>query len=1068
MDLIGKTVGNFRIDRLLGEGGMGAVFQGYDLSLQREVAIKFIHPHLAHLLDFLKRFIQEARLLARLDHPGIVKVYMLGKEGDMLFLPMEFIKGGNLRQLLDRLIRERKWLPLDEAILLVQQLCQVVEYTHQHGVLHRDIKPANLMLKPEPTDGLPFRVILTDLGLAKLLEGLGITQEGTSVGTPAYMSPEQASGQPTDRRSDVYSLGVLLYELAVGRLPFQIKTITEAARYYTQAPPPAPRSLRPDLPATLEQIILKALEKDPNNRYSSAAELGTALAGLMKQLTEILDQASQGGVSLVTKYEESIIAPMRPASASLMTVLENNPITPRGVSVFEGQSVAPSTQTRIQVIEKDKTAKVLPLPSGTVTIGRDRGNHIVLNDNKASREHARITWDGMEYYVMDMDSTNGTFLQNTRLLPGVAEIWKPGQTLRIGDTWLRLVSPKADVQHDAGSRLGNSLSYTSSSAGVVGVSITPLQLAVEAGGSVTASISLQNQSPEVDHFSLYLTGIPGEWVASLPPTVRLMPGERKEVELRLHIPRDPQSQAGLHQMKLKATSQRDSSQFVEIKLALTIAPFSQFRAELQPQRLRAGRAGRLMVSNQGNTQETFNVQFSDPAEELVFQPAQLQVRAPEGGFAIAEYRVQPRQTRWLGGERSHSFSARVNLPKGQPQTTQGTLVSYGLIPVWIPPAIIMLCLLLGGGLIWLLSRPSRDSRVPTSSIPTSSVPTVTPPVATASQENIPIPSTATDFIATATVPPTLTPDLNTIDTDNDGMPDGWEIQHNLNPKINDATVDPDKDCKTNLTEYQNQTDPQSPDAVQVPANLQGQSIAQAQQQIQSACLQLGQQKDVIDSSIPKGQVVSTDPSGGQMVPPNTAITLLVSMGHACAKKQVVFSSQSLQWFNPINVKGDNEFGGKGPRVNVKVTVEILNEKQVYVNVYMAAQERFNGDSRAQGETGFYKIGDVPVPDTWKITSQTDFYGEITYDDLDHAVDVFPGDNSPLINPPGPNYGPVQKFEIIGDTEGNDIGTNLGVDTGVRVTLKMLEFGITETVNCVNQFTIPILTLVPFPTQILSP
>jgi serine/threonine-protein kinase len=222
-DLIGRTVGSYRIERLLGEGGMGSVYQAYDLSLERMLAIKFIHPHLARRLDFQQRFIQEARLMARLDHPGIIKVYMLGKEGDLLFLPMEFIKGGNLRQLLDKMIQDKKWIPQNEAVLLVRQLCEVVEYAHEHGVLHRDIKPANLMLKPQPTDGLPFRVILTDLGLAKLLEGLGITQEGTSLGTPAYMSPEQAAGRATDRRSDVYSLGVLLYELAVGRLPFQIK-----------------------------------------------------------------------------------------------------------------------------------------------------------------------------------------------------------------------------------------------------------------------------------------------------------------------------------------------------------------------------------------------------------------------------------------------------------------------------------------------------------------------------------------------------------------------------------------------------------------------------------------------------------------------------------------------------------------------------------------------------------------------------------------------------------------------------------------------------------------------------
>src|SRR5215216_4560557 len=267
MDLLGKTLSNYRIDRLLGEGGMGAVYQAYDLSLQRDVAIKLIHPHFARRPDFRERFLQEARIMARLDHPGIVKVLLLGKEGDLLYLPMEFIEGGNLRQLLDRLIQERKWIPLNEAVLLMKQICETVEYAHRHGVLHRDIKPANLMLKPEPTNGIPFRVVLTDLGLAKLLEGLGLTQEGMSLGTPAYMSPEQASGRNTDSRSDVYSLGILLFELAVGRLPFPIRTSTEAIRYHTQEPVPAPRSIRRELPEALERVILKALEKELSRRY---------------------------------------------------------------------------------------------------------------------------------------------------------------------------------------------------------------------------------------------------------------------------------------------------------------------------------------------------------------------------------------------------------------------------------------------------------------------------------------------------------------------------------------------------------------------------------------------------------------------------------------------------------------------------------------------------------------------------------------------------------------------------------------------------------------------------------
>ena len=135
MNLVGKTLGNYRIDRLLGEGGMGAVYQAYDLSLQRDVAIKLIHPHFARQPNFRERFLQEARVMARLDHPGIVKVHTISAEGDSVYIVMEYISGGNLRQFLDRLIQKRKRLPVKEAVLLVQQLCRTLEYAHQHKVL---------------------------------------------------------------------------------------------------------------------------------------------------------------------------------------------------------------------------------------------------------------------------------------------------------------------------------------------------------------------------------------------------------------------------------------------------------------------------------------------------------------------------------------------------------------------------------------------------------------------------------------------------------------------------------------------------------------------------------------------------------------------------------------------------------------------------------------------------------------------------------------------------------------------------------------------------------------------
>ena len=705
MDLLGKTLGNYRIDRLLGEGGMGAVYQAYDLSLQRDVAIKLIHEHFARLPSFRERFIQEARLMASLNHSGIVKVYTLNTDGNMFYLPMEFIAGGDLRQLLDKMLASGQWLPLHEAIRLVEQLCQTLEYAHQHKVLHRDIKPANLMIKREPSKGLPFRLVLTDLGLARILEGKGLTQEGTTVGTPAYMSPEQASGRETDPRSDVYSLGILLYELVVGRLPFPIRSITEAVRYHTQEPPPPPRSIRPSVPEAVEQVILKALAKDPNQRYASAAELGTVLAKVMAGLETAPNAAGTPGISLSTMYDRSIVSPTRPVSPN-PTMLAGNSIAARGASVFDGKSISPSSMSRIQVVHKEHTAEVFPLPLGTVSIGRGSGNDIPLSDPKASHRHAQITWDGQEYKVLDLNSTNGTYMGNSKLLAGLAEVWRPNQHLRIGDTWLRLILATEALPSASGyaSKVVNTSMYASSSAGVVAVAINPQQLAMEAGGSATVTISLINQSPQVDHFSVSLTGVPGHWILNLPSQVELMSGAPREIVFTLHVPRAPQSRAGRQQLTLKATSQRNPNQFAEAKLALTIAAYSQFKAELRPMRLRAGQTGHLTISNQGNAQETFAITFADDFQDLSFQPPQQQARVKEGETATLDYRAQPRRTRWVGGEQSHTFNAQVSLPQREPQTLRADLLSRGLLPAWVPLTIIPLCLLFAGVLAALLGN----------------------------------------------------------------------------------------------------------------------------------------------------------------------------------------------------------------------------------------------------------------------------------------------------------------------------------------------------------------------------
>lgn len=268
-NLIGKTIGQYTILEEIGRGGMATVYSAMQNSMNRKVAIKILPPHFMHDPGFLERFVREVEVISHLEHPHILPIYDYGQVDGVPFIAMRFLGGGSMAQMIRRGV-----IPLEAIDKPFSQVCQALDYAHQQGIIHRDLKPGNIMLDETGN------AYLSDFGIARVM-GSNLTGSAI-IGTPAYMSPEQAHGMAIDARSDIYSMGVVLFELITGREPFQAETPMGLLLMHINEPLPPISDFREKVPETVQEVVETATAKNPDDRYSSAGEMARAFSAALR------------------------------------------------------------------------------------------------------------------------------------------------------------------------------------------------------------------------------------------------------------------------------------------------------------------------------------------------------------------------------------------------------------------------------------------------------------------------------------------------------------------------------------------------------------------------------------------------------------------------------------------------------------------------------------------------------------------------------------------------------------------------------------------------------------------
>ncbi len=403
-ELVGTTIAQYELETIIGEGSQATVYKAYQPNLDRYVAIKILKA--TYHQTTLARFKREATTIAQLRHRNIMVIHAYGEYDGYSYIVMEYVSGGTLSDYLQD--EPMSWV---KAINLILPIANALHYAHQKNLIHRDVKPSNILM-PQPDWPL-----LADFGLVKIttIGKPSITDKGVIVGSPAYAPPEQIGSKPLDGRADIYTLGIILFQLVTGRLPFEHQNSRLMMLAHLKQPIPKPAKFNPKCPPQLEEIIFKATAKEPDDRYPDMQMMEKALQTVIKEATQPFTAADMAKYKSQAKH-----------------------------------SFKPTTIPKLRFFEKDITFDLPQSKNSPLIIGRvQHNNHVDINlvphgakEAGISRKHACLIEQENRWWIDDLDSTNNTYINNVRVVPGSPVALKNGDIIRCGQlSFVFLLSP---------------------------------------------------------------------------------------------------------------------------------------------------------------------------------------------------------------------------------------------------------------------------------------------------------------------------------------------------------------------------------------------------------------------------------------------------------------------------------------------------------------------------------------------------------------------------------------------------------------------------------------------------